>query len=260
MSKPDQSIVKSAARTLEIFEYFDEARRPAHIQEVALALGYPHSSTAALLRSLAELGYLEFSAEDKTFFPSIRVSLLGHWVGDEILPVRRIQQQMREIAEQSQMTVVLGAASGGYCLYVRVIEGTTPIRYHVKAGTRRCLARSTLGSALMAMEPPDRRAELIEEALAVWDANEAAPRPQEIAAEVAQVAARGHAFNSGLVNAQAAMLAIPLALSPPARPLALGLAAPKDLFRGRRPELLQIMRGALGRLGEPPRRLVEKTD
>lgn len=259
MSKPDQSVVKSAARTLEIFEYFDEARRPAHIQDVAQALGYPHSSTGALLRSLADLGYLEFSASDKTFFPSIRVSLLGHWVGDEILPLRRIQQQMREIAEQTQMTVVLGAASGGYCQYVRVIEGTTPIRYHVKAGTRRCLARSTLGSALLAMEPPDRRAQLIAEALAVWDGDEAAPRPQEIAAEVAQVAARGHAFNSGLVNAQAAMLAIPLAINPPARPLALGVAAPKDLFRGRRPELLRIMRGALGRLGEPPRRLVAKT-
>ena len=91
------------------------------------------------------------------------------------------------------------------------------------------------------------------------DGDEAAPRPQEVAAEVAQVAARGHAFNSGLVNAQAAMLAIPLAINPPARPLALGVAAPKDLFRGRRPELLRIMRGALGRLGEPPRRLVAKT-
>jgi len=190
MPKPDPSIVKSAARTLEIFEYFDEVRRPAHIQDVAVALGYPHSSTGALLRSLADLGYLEFSAEDKTFFPSIRVSLLGHWVGDEILPLRRIQQQMREIAEQTQMTVVLGAASGGYCQYVRVIEGTTPIRYHVKAGTRRCLARSTLGSALLAMETPDRRAQLIAEALAVWDGDEVAPRPQDVAAEVAQVAAR----------------------------------------------------------------------
>ncbi len=47
------------------------------------------------------------------------------------------------------------------------------------------------------------------------------------------------------------MLAIPLSVSPPARPLALGLAAPKDLFRGRRAELLKIMRDVLGRLGSP---------
>jgi zinc protease len=48
-----------------------------------------------------------------------------------------------------------------------VIEGTTPIRYHVKAGTRRCLARSTLGRVLLAMEPPETRARMIAEALAV---------------------------------------------------------------------------------------------
>lgn len=253
MPKPDQSVVKSAARTLEIFEYFDEVRRPAHIQDVALALRYPHSSTAALLRSLADLGYLEFSADDKTFFPSIRVSLLGHWVGDEILPLRRIQQQMRDIAEQTQMTVILGAASGGFCQYIRVIEGTTPIRYHVKSGTRRCLARSTLGRVLLAMEPPDRRARMIGEALAVWDGDDAPLPPEDVARDVAAVTARGHAFHVGLVNDHAAMLAIPLAVSPPARPLALGLAAPKDLFRGRRPELLGIMRDVLESLGTPSR-------
>lgn len=259
MPKPDQSVVKSAARTLEIFEYFDEARRPAHIQEVALALGYPHSSTAALLRSLADLGYLDYSVEDKTYFPSIRVSLLGHWVGDEVLPLRRIQQQMRDIAEQTQMTVVLGAVSGGYCQYVRVIEGTTPIRYHVKAGTRRCLVRSTLGRVLLAMEPPDVRARMVAEALAVWDGDEAPPPVEEVAGDLAQVAGRGHAFYAGLVNENAAVLAIPLAVSPPARPLALGLAAPKDLFRSRRPELLKIMRDVLGSLGAPGLGAVQKT-
>ncbi len=254
MRKPDQSVVKSAARTLEIFEYFDEVRRPVHIQDVALALGYPHSSTGALLRSLADLGYLEFSVEDKTFFPSIRVSLLGHWVGDDILPLRRIQQQMREIAELTQMTVVLGAASGGYCQYVRVIEGTTPIRYHLKAGTRRCLARSTLGRVLLAMEPPARRTQMIAEALAVWDGEETPPSSDSISQDIAQIAARGHAFNSGLVHENAAMIAIPLTVSPPARPLALGLAAPKDLFRGRRPELLRVLRDVLGSLGVPERK------
>ncbi|WP_374344438.1 IclR family transcriptional regulator [Phenylobacterium sp.] len=259
MPKPDQSVVKSAARTLEIFEYFDEARRPAHIQEVALALGYPHSSTAALLRSLADLGYLDYSVEDKTYFPSIRVSLLGHWVGDEVLPLRRIQQQMRDIAEQTQMTVVLGAVSGGYCQYVRVIEGTTPIRYHVKAGTRRCLVRSTLGRVLLAMEPPDVRARMVAEALAVWDGDEAPPPVEEVAGDLAQVAGRGHAFYAGLVNENAAVLAIPLAVSPPARPLALGLAAPKDLFRSRRAELLKIMRDVLGSLGASGLGAVQKT-
>ena len=132
-----------------------------------------------------------------------------------------------------------------------MIEGTTPLRNHVKAGTRRCLARSPLGRVLLAMAPPDRRARLIAEGLAVWDGDEAPPPAEEVARDVAQVAARGHAFHAGLVHDNAAMLAIPLSVSPPAAPLALGLAAPKDLFRGRRAELLKIMRDVLGRLGSP---------
>ncbi len=259
MQKPDPSIVKSAARTLEIFEYFDEVRRPAHIQDVALSLGYPHSSTGALLRSLTDLGYLEYSIEDKTFFPSIRVSLLGNWVGDETLSLRLIQQQMREIAEATQMTVVLGARSGGYCHYVRAIQGTTPVRYHLKAGTRLCLARSTVGSALLSMETTDRQPRLIAQALSVWDSDESAPRPEKLAADLALVAARGYAFNSGLVNAQAAMLAIPLAIRTQTRPLAIGLAAPKNLFRGRRPELIRILREALGRLADQTHHQIDKS-
>ena len=170
-----------------------------------------------------------------------------------------VGDQMRDIAEQTQMTVVLGAVSGGYCQYVRVIEGTTPIRYHVKAGTRRCLVRSTLGRVLLAMEPPEMRDRMIAEALAVWDGDEAPPPAEDVAGDLTQVSARGHAFHAGLVNENAAMLAIPLAVSPPARPLALGLAAPKDLFRGRRPELLGIMRDVLGSLGTPGQGATQKT-
>jgi DNA-binding IclR family transcriptional regulator len=228
MRSPDASIVKSAARTLEIFEYFDAVRRPAPIHDVAQALGYPHSSTAALLRSLADLGYLEYSITDKTFFPSIRVSLLGHWVGEEILSLRGIQHQMR-----------------GYCQYVRVLEAETPIRYHVKAGDRRCLARSTLGHVLLGQEPAERRRILILRALATWDGPESAPAAEVIEKQAGQAAARGFAFNVGLVTPHAAMLAVPLRAGYANRPLALAVAAAEPFFQGRRTEILDILRSAL---------------
>ena len=87
--QPSAATVKSATRVLEIFEYFDEVRRPVTIQDVAQALSYPHSSTAALLKSLVSLGYLEHDDRGKTFFPSIRISLLGNWVEAEALPIRQ---------------------------------------------------------------------------------------------------------------------------------------------------------------------------
>lgn len=253
MRSPDASVVKSAARTLEIFEYFDAVRRPAPIHDVAQALGYPHSSTAALLRSLADLGYLEYSIADKTFFPSIRVSLLGHWVGEEVLPLRGIQHQMRAIAEATGMSVVLGAINDGYCQYVRVSEAETPIRYHVKAGDRRCLARSTLGHVLLGQEPPERRRALILRALAAWDGPEPVPSAEAVEKLAGQAAARGFAFNCGLVTPHAAMLAVPLRTGTNSRPLALAVAAAEPFFQGRRTEILDILRRGLSDLGSPER-------
>ena len=250
MTQPEPSVVKSAARTLEIFEDFDEVRRAAAIQEVAQALGYPHSSTGALLRSLEDLGYLEYSAEDKTFFPSIRVSLLGNWIEGETLPVRRLQRVMRDVAERTLLTVVLGSISGAHCQYLKVIQGSTPIRYHVKPGARRSLVRSTLGRVLLAQEPPFERAALIRRGLAAWEGLEPLPSEDDVARDVEGVAARGYAFNAGLAVPGAAMLAVPVRLDKPSRPLALGVAAPKEAFAGSRKTLLSVMHGALANLPE----------
>ena len=52
--------VKLAIRTLAIFEYIDNVRRPARTGEIAAALGFPQSSATYLLKSLVGAGHLEF--------------------------------------------------------------------------------------------------------------------------------------------------------------------------------------------------------
>ncbi len=51
-SRPElpPGVVKSAGRVLQIFEFFDEVRREANVVEICATLGYPQSSTSALLR------------------------------------------------------------------------------------------------------------------------------------------------------------------------------------------------------------------
>jgi len=58
-----EGAVKSAKRVLEIFEFFAERKRPASVGDVVEALGYPQSSTSALLKSLVQLRYLCPSSE-----------------------------------------------------------------------------------------------------------------------------------------------------------------------------------------------------
>ncbi len=80
----DKSVIKSAQRVLQVFEFFSDIRKPVSATEIANALSFPQSSTSMLLRSLVSLGYLDYHREDRTFEPTIRLSLLGGWIPERI--------------------------------------------------------------------------------------------------------------------------------------------------------------------------------
>lgn len=241
--QPSAATVKSATRVLEIFEYFDEVRRPVTIQDVAQALSYPHSSTAALLKSLVSLGYLEHDDRGKTFFPSIRISLLGNWVEAEALPIRNVQRLMRRLSADTGCTIILAARLGAYAQYVKVIQGTSPIRFHVKPSTKRMLAFSTIGRVLLSELPLPEARRLIHDALAAMPERRAST--QEIEDELQRIRKRGFALYSDLVTPGATMLAMPIPTGPSGRPVAIGIAAPKEYFRSRKHTFTELLKNAI---------------
>ena len=81
-----ENVVKSAARVLEVFEYFAGRRTPATVGEVCNALGYPQSSTSVLLKSLLTLGYLSYDQGSRRYSPSVKVATLGEWIPEELQP------------------------------------------------------------------------------------------------------------------------------------------------------------------------------
>ncbi|MBN9567243.1 IclR family transcriptional regulator [Parvibaculum sp.] len=240
---PSATTVKSATRVLEIFEYFDEVRRPVTIQDVAQALSYPHSSTAALLKSLVSLGYLEHDDQGRTFFPSIRISLLGNWVEAEALPIRNVRRLMRRLSADTGCTIILAARLGDHAQYIKVIQGTSPIRFHVKPSTRRMLAFSTIGRVLLSELPLPEARRLIQDALAAMPERRAST--QEIEDELQRIRKRGFALYSDLVTPGATMLAMPIPTGPSGRPVAIGIAAPKEYFRSRKQTFTELLKNAI---------------
>ncbi len=239
MKEPAPNVVKSAARVLEIFEMFDEIRRPANIQDVAEHLGYPHSSTGALLKSLAALGYLEFDPSTRAFFPSIRISMLGHWIESESLPVRTVQHLMTDLMEATGCTVVTAIQSGIYAQYIKVLQGTSTIRYHVKPGTRRLLHECTLGRTLLAQMDDVSASSLIEQCN-LQSEGDKFPFTQ-VMREIKKIRRQGYAFYSGLVVPDGTLLAVPLPVDLRGRPAAVGIAAPKGQIEARKEELIELI-------------------
>ncbi|HEX7943640.1 MAG TPA: helix-turn-helix domain-containing protein, partial [Phenylobacterium sp.] len=80
MTAPPGRKIKSAERTIALFELFSREQQPFTVSHVARRLGVPQPSISMLLRNLREMGYLEYEPTSRTFTPSIRVALLGSWI------------------------------------------------------------------------------------------------------------------------------------------------------------------------------------
>lgn len=72
--------VKSAERTLALFELFSDRECPLSVSEVARGLSIPMPSASMLLYNLKDLGYLDYNRDTRHFTPTIRITLLGGWV------------------------------------------------------------------------------------------------------------------------------------------------------------------------------------
>jgi DNA-binding IclR family transcriptional regulator len=151
-AEPDQSLIKSAHRVLQVFEFFAEARRPASATEICNALGFPQSSTSVLLRSLVALGYLDYQQEVRTFEPTIRLSLLGGWVPERIDVAGHIIELLHKLHEDTGESVVLAEQYRTFTRYISVVQTPKPgVSYYIKPGTLRPICINANGRMLLTL-------------------------------------------------------------------------------------------------------------
>src|SRR3546814_14314189 len=71
--KKSDGNVKTAARTLDLFEAFATAQKPLNLSELANVLHIPVSSCFALVRTLENRGYVYMLAAKKGIYPTKRI-------------------------------------------------------------------------------------------------------------------------------------------------------------------------------------------
>jgi IclR family transcriptional regulator, KDG regulon repressor len=131
------SEVKSARRVFEILEYFDRERRPLGLKDVLEGLGYPASSGSALLKSLIQLGYLDYDRERRRYYPTMRIAALGGWVHAALFGDGALTGLMNQLHRATGESVILAAQSDLHAQYVHVIHSAGPKRFTVPPGARR---------------------------------------------------------------------------------------------------------------------------
>ena len=146
-------VVKSAVRVLEVLELFDRLQREASVGEIARELGYPVSSTSMLLGNLLERGYMRHGPDQRTYFPTPRVTVLGAWIEPLLTPHAEVMRMMSELGDATGETIILAAPTRDQAQYLHVVPATTTMRMHVGPGTMRPLLASGLGRTLLSTMP-----------------------------------------------------------------------------------------------------------
>jgi IclR family acetate operon transcriptional repressor len=243
----ENSVVKSAARVIQILEFFDTVKRACPVAEVADHYGWPHSSTSVLMRSLVALGYLHYEPGYRTYMPSMRVALLGDWIHESMLAHGKLSHLLEQLNHETGETIVLAAQNGLHSQYLRVIQGTNTLRMHLQIGTLRPLLRSGTGRMLLTqMDDGTIRKLTRKHNLNADEENHV--DIEQLLAQVGEDRTCGYAVSMNQVTPHATLIATLLPTRPAEKPLAIGVAGLTDRLIANEQKYVQAMRKVISQL------------
>jgi len=247
--------VKSAVRVMQVFEFFDKLQRDARVSELVEYLGFPQSSTSALLKSLVQTGYLEYLPSTRSYIPTPRVALLGSWIGGSPIRDGSVGRLMDELSAETGETIVLACSNGIYAKYIHVVEATNLMRMHVPIGSQRFLAWSAVGIPLIGDMSDDEIRLLVKRTNAETPSRHKAVDVNQTLAYVEQFRKRGYFFSPGLVTPGAGMICmrLPANASTSDRPLAIGIGGLRETIEKQQARFARLLRDAIARyIGPEP--------
>jgi DNA-binding IclR family transcriptional regulator len=253
-------VVKSAKRVFEVLECFAEGRRPMTGAEISQVLNYPKSSTNALVHSLVSLGYLDLDETQKTFFPTIRVTLLGDWLPSMLPGAIDLEELLVRVSQRTRETVTLSAQAGHEMVFVRVLPSTYPIALNLEGGQRAHLFKSAIGLALLAALNDDQIARLMQGLRFGRSRNEM--ERALLKEKIQTIRTQGYAIVYDSVLPDTGAIAVALPVKPPATPIVLGVGGPVERIRSNETVIAKILLDIVAELkdAEPSkRRLVSKS-
>jgi IclR family KDG regulon transcriptional repressor len=240
------SVIKTARRIFEVLEYFDEVQQPISLKDLSLHLSYPVSSASALLKSMVVMGYLDYDSYSRTYMPTMRIATLGNWVQGALFGEGNILALVKHMSEVTRETISIGTQSDLFAQYIHVVPSQYAIRYHLKPGTVRPLARSGLGWLLLSARSEETIDRLVRR-VNIEEHNEPRVVFSELMEQIRQIRSDGYVFSKHTVTVGAGVIAMLLPIRRHGRILAIGVGGPVDRLEEKRETILQEMRDGIAR-------------
>lgn len=218
------SRVRTADRTLAIFEAFEAACRPMLLSELAQRARVPVSSCHGLVQTLLERGYLYSLGRRKDIYPTRRLLDAAQRIVRHDPLLERIEPVLHDLRDRTRETIILGKRQGDAVLYLEVVPGLHTVRYTANPGEFKPLHSSSIGKALLGSLPA--------EALAGWLRAHRLPAvtsrtlvdPERLRADLVHSHRRGYYMTEGENVSDVTALAVSLSVH--GETLGLAIAGP----------------------------------
>jgi IclR family transcriptional regulator, KDG regulon repressor len=240
------SVIKTARRLFEVLEYFDEVQHPISLKDLSLHFSYPVSSASALLKSMVVMGYLDYDSYSRTYMPTMRIATLGNWVQGALFGESRILALIKHMSDATGEMISISTQSDLFAQYIHVEPSQHPIRFHLKPGTVRPLARSGVGWLLLSARADDtidrlvRRINIEEEPANRIDLVDLMQR-------IRGIREQGFVFSRHTVIKGAGVIAKLLPIRRHGRILAIGVGAPVDRLEANEHQIVRELTEGIAR-------------
>lgn len=206
-------VVKSVGRVITVLELFEAKRESLTGAQIASELGYPSSSTNAVLKSLVKLGYLSWNIETRKYFPTQSVSKLGDWIRDDLM-ANEAQIILESLHRSTGETVTLSTQNDLNMQFIRVLPGTFPISLSVRIGYLGPLFGSAIGMACLSRLNDDQIGRLLERGKRTPGNEFTKIQLSEVMEEVKVTRQRGYAVGYDRILPDTGAVAVPLPKQP----------------------------------------------
>lgn len=243
-----RGVIKTARRIFEILEQFDEVQRPLSLKEVASHFDYPVSSASAVLKSMVELGYINYDRYSRTYMPTMRVVHLGRWVQDAISGERGISTLLNYLSRETEESVAIAAQSDLYMQYIYTQPSPRTMRTTVQPGALRPLARSGLGWMLLSARSDDTIEMLVRRINFAEPDRALRVDLKDLMKRIHSIRKDGHVVSLDTVKVGAGIIGMLLPQRRHGRVLAIGVGAPVERLVKNRTRIVDALQQGIEKL------------
>lgn len=189
--------MKTADRTLDIFEAFAEAKKPLSLSEIARMIDSPISSCHGLLRTLQKSGYMYALGVRRSYYPTRRLFEVGSAIARHDPIVERLASVLEKLREETGETVLLGQRQHNQIIYLQVLESPQMIRYAAAVGAIKPLPSTAIGKAFLGEMTDEELARFLPELDHPQVTDSTITNPEHLLADIQRSRKRGYFVTRG---------------------------------------------------------------